>query len=669
MLEAMRIQALDFLFQKISEGNPPDRLDTWYQKTIEEAPKEIFPYLVEPLGKIEKVYIIQKKLDEPYAILHIEEMRPEIEKFLPFVKPIGSQSAQIGPIIKRTFDKKKKAGPSEKIINTTMKYFENLSESKKPWSSYFRDILDILNTESIIMLDGKVIDWSKFYSCMLDCVIDKIGPENKTTLITVKSKGKFPGEILVYFDYLMNEVLAGERFLTAKIKSVPDSECGLCSSKKCEVYPNALKGAGINLTNIDRVGRFSELSLSNAWKSYALCRNCANLLYVYKNHVLKPSGPKNDTRPFTSAIAGDNALVIPHCTTTPETRFEIWNEVKAFVDSSSQYVVGEEESILDIMARNKGIFNLTFLWANIGQLIEKVTGILTDVPPTRLNFLSQFNDQTENWNHPVFPEKLLRNQNDYLDVNLSLSAFRSLFRRPGGKKAPNATRRLAEIKRFVAASIYHGRKLNPKFMERIYDEIQITASWWWLDAILRDDTYAILNQGKSKKKKEGYLTISGWIRHWAWWLYYFKKLGVLDMEQTYYEPQWEGLKVYMGGESGIDSKEKAFAFLLGVVYGRLILIQESAGFKSSSLNWVKRFSIDGRALPDLYKKVLSKLLEYQKLSDKEFGRLFTERVYRAIEELSLVGTKLGDRIELPSNLTCYYLLLGLSLSNKILKKE
>lgn len=667
MLEAMRMQALDFLFQKISGEILPDSLDTWYQKTMIEKPKEIFPYLVEPLGKIETVYIIQKKNDEPHAIMEIEEMRPEIEQFLPFVKPTGSQSAQIGPVIKRSFDNNK-PGPSEKIIKTTMKYFENLSKSKKPWSSYFRDVLDILNTDTIKMLDGKQINWSESYSSMFDCVIDKIGPENRTTLITVKSNEKFPGEIFVYFDYLMTEVLAGERFLTAKINSVADSECSLCGNKNCEVYPNALKGAGINLTNIDRVGRFSEMNVINAWKSYALCLNCSNLLYVYKNHVLKPAGPNKDRRPFTCAIAGDNALVIPHCTAEPETRFEIWKEVKAFVDSSSEYVVGEEESILDLMAANKGIFSLTFLWANIGQLVEKITGILTDVPPTRLKFLSQFNDHVENWKHPLFPEKLLSNKKDYLEVNLSLSAFRSLFRRPGGKKAPNATRRLVEIKRLVAASIYHGRRLTPKFTERLYDEIQITASWWWLDAILRDDRYGILNQGKSKKK-EDYLTISGWIRHWAWWLYYFKKLGVLDMEQKYYEPEWEGLKVYMGNESGIDSMEKAFAFILGVVYGRLIFIQESAGFKSSALNWVKRFSIDGRALPELYKKVLAKLLEYQKLSGKEFGKLFTQRVYKTIEELSLLGSKLGDRIELPSNLTCYYLLLGLSLSNKILKKE
>ena len=668
MLEAMRIQALDFLFLEVSKKNPPDQLDIWYQKTIEETPNEIFPYLVEPLGKIETVYIIQKQMDEPYAILQIEEMRPEIEKLLPFVKPTGSQSSQIGPVLKRSFNKNKGAGPSEKIIKTTMKYFEDVSNSEKAWAPYFKNILEILNTESIILPDGKKNNWPGTYSSMLDCVINKIGPENKTTLITVRSNGQLPGEVPVYFDYLMTEILAGERFLTAKINSIPDSECGLCGKKKCEVYPNALKGAGINLTNVDRAGRFPGMDLGNAWKSYALCLDCANLLYVYKNHVLKPSGPKNDTRPFTSAIAGDNALVIPHCTTTPQTRFEIWNEVKAFVDSSSKYVVGEEESILDIMARNKGIFNLTFLWANIGQLIEKVTGVLTDVPPTRLNFLSQFNDQAENWNHPVFPEKLLRNQNDYLDVNLSLSAFRSLFRRPGGKKAPNATRRMAEIKRFIAASIYHDRKFNPKFVERLFDEIQISAAWWWLDSMQRNDTYGILNEGKSKKK-EDYLTIAGWIRHWAWWMFYFKQLGALNMEQKYYEPEWEGLKNYMGSESGIDTREKAFAFILGVIYGRLILIQESAGFKSSALNWVKRFSIDGRALPELYKKVLAKILEYQKLSGKEFGKLFTQRVYKTMEELSLLGSKLGDKIELPSNLTCYYLLLGLSLSNKILKKE
>lgn len=63
MLEAMRIQALDYLYNqlKMSESDPPDDLEKWYLKVKAEFPKKIFPFLVESSTQTDLVYIIQKE--------------------------------------------------------------------------------------------------------------------------------------------------------------------------------------------------------------------------------------------------------------------------------------------------------------------------------------------------------------------------------------------------------------------------------------------------------------------------------------------------------------------------------------------------------------------------------------------------------------------------------
>ena len=109
-----------------------------------------------------------------------------------------------------------------------------------------------------------------------------------------------PGENQLYLDYLMQEKLAGDRYVTVNTPVKENSACPLCGTTDTNIYPNALKGAGINLVNADRVGAFPNIDTSQAWKKYALCASCADLLYVYKFHVLKKGGVKKDQQPFTA---------------------------------------------------------------------------------------------------------------------------------------------------------------------------------------------------------------------------------------------------------------------------------------------------------------------------------------------------------------------------------
>jgi len=663
MLDAMITLALDYLFSETVDDDPPDDLEEWYRRYRTESPETIFPYLVEDTGAIEKVFVIEK--DGDAASLHAEEMRHEIRSYLPFVKPPGSQGAQIGPVIKRTYTKQKGASPSKKILNTTMNAFRDIAGSGQSWSSYFQEIVSILDAQNINVPDEGPIDWrAEGYDSMLECVVGKIGPMTGTVIVAVKdASGKWPGERQEYVRYLMDEKLAGERYLVGKTTPKENAVCPLCGGENVAIYSNALKGSGLNLLNMDRVGVFPNIDPGQAWKSYALCVECADLLYIYKNHVIKKGGPKKDKRPFVSKIAGENALVVPYSTASPNERQAMLNEVRSFIKSIPKDVESDEDLLLDILKEEKAVMNLTFLWADIGQNIENVSGIITDVPPSRLRELSRFNAEAEEWRHPLFPRVHLEGPRFDMRPNLSLKALYSLFYRPGGKKAQSAnqSKRLFQLKRLIAESVYHG---PPRFIpaEFFWREIMTTAQWWWLDAVTRGDAYGLLHEGKGKKG--AYLTAAGWIRHLCWWLFYFKTLGVMKMEKDFIKPEMDSLKPYFGPESAIDTPQKAYAFLLGVLYGRLLIIQGARGINvgANALTWLKRLTLQGKDLPELYKKIRGKLLSYEAEKSAAIREL-TEEIGKFA--LSINESRLN---ELSQTQTCYYLLLGQSMARAILKK-
>ena len=484
--------------------------------------------------------------------------------------------------------------------------------------------------------------------------VENIRERKQNVLLTVRNKNnELPGQCLEYFKYLMKEKLAGVKYITNNAPAKDNQTCPLCGASGVTVFPNALKGAGINISNADRAGAFPNIDTGQAWKGYALCNPCADLLYVYKFHFLKKDS-KNQN-PFITPIAGENAVVIPFAAVDYQARQNIWREVKDFVRDTSSDAEEAELTILDRLKDEKGILNLTFLWATVGQEIGDVTGMITNVPPTRLKELSELNEELRSWEHPLFPSTFLWSN---FRPDLSLRALRTLFHRPGGKKVKdvNASMKLRQLKRGIAASVYHKIEIP---MARFWEEVMTTARWYWLDAIGNGSAYGLLNEGK-KKTGEPYLTAAGWIRHLCWWIYYFKKLEVMKMEDNFYEPQMERLKPYFGPESGINSPEKAYAFLLGVLYGKVLQVQGArhVNVGANALTWLKRLTLKGRDLPELYVKIREKLLAYE--TEK------SEEVRKLIKEIGRLGVQLGDNIELEETATNYYLLLGQSLTTTIL---
>lgn len=669
MIGAMRILALDYLIQYLTEGQRIDDAEEWYCNLRKHDLAKMFPFLVEDSGKVEKVYIIEPTSIKDTVKLIVQDVKTQSGNndvsALPFMRPSGSQSAQVGPVIKRTYDKTKKAaGPSEKILNTTMEAFKEIANSNKPWSTYFRDILNILKCSKVQLSDGKDIEWEhEGYSNMLSCVVEKIGLQNNTVFLAVKdSYGKLPGENDFYLDYLMSDRLAGERYVTGNTPAKANGSCPLCGADKVTIYPNALKGAGINLTNADRAGVFSGIDTLQAWKKYALCSSCADLLYVYKFHVLKKSGPNRDEQPFGVRIAGDPALVVPlfFPGVNLSSRLEIMEDVKRYVENIKTDVGEDEESLLNALKDYQFIMNFIFLWANVGQNIDNVTGMVSNVLPSRLKELSEVNYESRNWKHVLFPRYREAAKKFDFRPDLQLKAFRDLFLRPGGKKSKelNASAKLTRLKRAVAAAIYQQNSI-PK--DRFWEEVMITARCYLIDAISRGDSYTMLYEGEGKQGP--FLTMAGWIRNINWWLYYFKRIGGLNLEERFFVPEMENLKPFFGPESGIDNDAKAYTFMLGVLYGKVLQVQGARNINvgANALTWLKRLTLKGRDLPVLYIKIREKLLAYEMESSENVRNLLTE--------IGCLGVKLGDSINLNETQTNYYLLLGQSMTTFILPKK
>lgn len=654
MIEAMRILALDYLFDKLGDkNNLPQNIEDWYHQLRTTHLELLFPFLVESIVGVEKIYVLEKDVEEKTVRLIPEDMTEEKAKWLPFIKPTGGRSPQIGPIIKVS-----KNSPKVLTLENTMKSWEEIANSDKLWSPYFREIIDLLNCPQVSLPDNSII---KGYKYLLVATIEKLRERKQNLLFTIRNKdNKLPGQCVAYCKYLMKEKLAGAKFITKYAPAQDNQICPLCGRSGVTVFPNALKGAGINLSNVDRVGAFPNIDIMQSWKKYALCNACADLLYIYKFHFLKKDSKGQN--PFIIPIAGDNAVVIPFATVDYHARQRIWREVEDLVKTTSSDAEVAEENLLYTLKDKKGILNLTFLWATVGQEIDDVTGMIMNVPPTRLRTLSELNEESRKWKHPLFPEIMFfSDKRINFTPDLSLKALKTLFYRPGGKRAKdvNTSMKLRQLRRGIAASVYHKTEIPAT---RFWEEIMTTVRWYWLDAIKNGSAYELLNEGK-KKTGEAYLTAAGWIRHLCWWIYYFKKMEVMDMEENLYEPKMEKLKPYFGPESGIDSPHKAYAFLLGVLYGKVLQVQGARGVNvgANALTWLKRLTLKGRDLPELYIKIREKLLAYETEKSQEVRRL--------IEEIGRLGVQLGDNIKLDEVPTNYYLLLGQSLTTTILPKK
>jgi len=641
VIESIRQLSLDFLYHELGgEGDA----ELWYRSVREQEAELIFPYLVEAVrdSMASNYYVLYPDPnDEQVAVLDQRELKDEDKSKLPFVQSTGSQSPALGPIIKRSFQKGKGSGPSEKILNSTLVAFAEIGMRGEPWSDYFSYAHELLS-RPILRYQGKPLEGAPALHQAVR-VID----ETKTAYLSIlDSDGKLPGERNDYRTYLQ-QTLASEKYSTKAIPAVEEQQDAL-TGEMTTVYPNSLIGAGLNLTNVDRLGVFTELDDTNAWKKFALGAANADLLYIFSFHM------RSD---FVGRVAGEQALILPHLTFEQTKRQRFVRDFKSYIQQLKTDARMQEKRLLrHFKDYPDAIASITIVWANFGQKLENVNGIVTDVLPSRLSAIADIIQIVRESTSPVFPIHRVTDA----EPDLALNSLGALLRRPGGRKNKKANEgsRLFELKRDIAARIYHGKPLST---ERLWDELLVVAREYLVDAAESGNAYGLLNEGVGKKGN--YLTLAGWVKHLALYLYFFRQLEVYPkMNDWHYTPKREELKAFFEDAkttAGLDNSEKVYAFLLGVLFGKVMEVQGARGVNvgANALTWLKRMNISGADLPGLYIKVREKLLAYD--TEK------SPRVRAIIEELGYLGTEIG-KPKLNKIDAGYYLLLGQSLTKALI---
>ena len=644
MLPSMRDLALDFLWSKEGKGDPPVDLEAWFKHLRTIDPAKMFPYLVEASENIEKYYTLSPDATDPdLAVLEVADFQQGDNIRLPFNQPSGSQSPALGPVIKRTYTTGKGAGPTQKIQENTLKSFENLARENKPWSPFFLSAWQTFTRPKLfIATKGETLiaeSGQNAYSLSVEHI-----SERQTVFLVFKDEqGKLPGEYPEYLQYLQ-EILAQTKYATKAIPPVENGLCSLSSEDRVTVFPNALTGAGVNIANIDRPGAFPGIIKENAALSYALSLDSADLLYIYKNHVSKL---------FIATIAGNRALIIPRTQISGKARQRFFKQVQKLIKTPDR-VESREKRLMLLLGNEQAVTSLDIIWANFGQKIENLQGLITDILPSRLRKITEVNDRFNlEISYPNFPLHRM------YDFDLTLNLLSELLKRPGGKKAKsvNVSRRLFQFKKNLAATIYHENRFPSN---QFWSEVFVTAHWYLNQAIEDGNAWNLLNEGYSTKTNKPYWTFAGWIHHLSQFIHYLRELEVFRMPESSYQPNSELLKPYFGQESGIDTDQKAFAFLVGVLYGKVMQVQAAKGFNvgSNALTWLKRLTLTGQDLPDLYCKVREKLLTYETEGSKD--------VREVLQEVGVLGVRIGDAFNIPQTTTCYFLLLGQSVAIQVL---
>lgn len=581
----------------------------------------------------EMVYVLERVGGE--LVARPREVDGTSRFAFPWVKPSGSQAGQYGPVIKRSLNAKKEVSPGEKILRTTLQDFAREAAGEGAHAPIFRAALELLG-------DGPVAAKAAALGAALETIASR-----KTVFVSI---GPPPGDDPAYAAYLVGVVDA--RLYKIDGDGATGGRCPLCG-KEAALTASGLVGAGINFFNMDRPGAFPGIRKENAERRFALCTACCDGLRRFWTTQAKR---------LSTSIAGQRALLLPHVVAGvagPGTRSHKRLDalVKAVLEGEG--TDRREDWLLRALAEEDTLVALHIVWATLGQSLDDVTGVVTDVPSTRLRALSRRNFEANRWSGGVLPRRLLRGE----PLDLSLSLWADLLEHPGGARTrrTNDGARIAAIRRDLARAVYTGTRLEAGG-RALWRELAAVAEDYLVEAMTGAGTWGLLHEVEDKKGVVR-LGLAGWVRHVALGLCYLRSVEVIEMTGSPFAVRSPLIAPLVDERSGVDTPEKAFAFLLGILFGKLMSVQAArkVNVQSNALSWLRRGNLSGRELPGLYGRVRAKLLEY--------GVESSAAVREVVAETSRIGLELGDRIALDPETTIYFLLLGQALAAEVLPSK
>lgn len=673
ILEDLRSLSQDFVYSKLGNGTPPDNLDTWYRDLHDKEPDKLYKYLSEKGGEIQFLYVIlPDKGDPDLAILEKRDHISGNEEFYPFFKTPGNK-AYFGAVMKRGYSKEKGPSPKHSVIKKTLDDWQSVRDAGHSYSPLFDDYLQVAHRTKIRMEgQDEIHEVSNKYPTIIDIAVQELITETKTVFLALTDlDGKLPGEVAAYRQYIM-EYQPEQMYITDNVGAYPHKFCSLCGAEDVTVYPQGPKGAGFNIMNQHRPSAFPNSDRKNgAWKKYGVCLACARLLSIGKIWVVPT---------LQTSVAGASALLLPSVGHDIPGRLDFIREVQDQYDKmihpdSVKHGAGgvqiiEQDFLNTLTANQQAMTSISILWGSFGQDVGKIRGIALDIFPSRLRDLSEINAGVESWDHPVFPEGKA-NDLSYR-ITLGMRCMLKLFSRVATITSnptdhPDYSGTMFQFRRELLEAVFAGRPYlgMRKFEDHMYQAMREHYHYNFGNPDnFRTDFWE--KGQKPSGQKVPYTTISCWVKHMARFIYYLRHVGALDMDSFKpYVPSVPELAEFLGVETGIDTPSKAFAFWIGVLEAKVLLFQRHAKRRQSALDWLKGLQLRADQLPELYTKQYDKLSRLDQEAKKTRAVLYRKDVRFVTEEISDLGIKLGNQIDLTVPQTNYYLLLGMGIARRV----
>ena len=578
-------------------------------------------------------------MDEGKIKFQIETVSDDDWKYL-FLKT-ASQGTYITPTWKESQSKLKKT--VERLIKE--------SKGKENVADWVQNVVKIYTSEEVEV--GELDKEGKLEKKPFFETVEWAKKTKKINVFSVKINGKYNAEIKELLDFALTNK-PRIIYQTDKVKSINSSgiKCSLCHTE-AELFPNVLSGVGINIANVDKPGFFPGVASENAGKAFPICAPCAEALYVAKFHVFSN---------LRQNISGHQALIIPHLVES-EDKSEALEIVTSDFGRLRRDISGAERTeagILKDLAENKGIATITFIIGDVGgQSVENIRKVIPDVLPSRLSEISNAIEEI-NKMHEDYPFKHPW-KSKYSPLNGNLRIVRDILGMPGYRKPPAGKR-----SPFKASSVNSLDLLSAIFLKREYPlkallaEFSSKLSYDFLGALSDDD-----------KNKPIYLIMDN-IANMVHSLLFLNKLGVIEMETgkkfvSKYLEKHEGLKPlndFLNEEArGLETEEKQYAFLVGLLFGKLVSIQLARRVSANALRWLKGLQVSPQDLMDIFVKTKSKLDDYSTPKTA-----WSEEMRGVAEAIGALGADIKEwdisRKEIP-----YYLCLGQSLSGYYLPRK
>ncbi|MBE9592564.1 MAG: hypothetical protein IMF19_03710 [Proteobacteria bacterium] len=572
----------------------------------------------------------------------VETVSDDDWKYL-FLKT-ASQGTYITPTWKESPSKLKK----------TVERFIKESKDKENVADWVQNVVKIYTSEEVEV--GELDKEGKLEKKPFFETVEWAKKTKKMKIFSVRINGKYNGKIRELPDLWKEKPKIMYQTKDAESFKLDGVKCSLCD-KEAELYPNVLSGVGINIANVDKPGFFPGVASENAGKAFPICAPCAEALYAAKFHVF-PNLRQN--------ISGHQALIIPHLVESEDKSEALEIVTSAFGQSRSDLrsdVRGagrKEAGILKDLAENKGIATITFIIGDVGgQSVENIRKVIPDVLPSRL---SEISDAIEEINkvHEDYPFKHPW-KSRYSPLNGNLRIIRNVLGMPRYRKPPAGKR-----SPFKASSVNSLDLLSAIFLKSEYPvkallaEFSAKLSYDFLGALSDDD------------KNRPIYSIRDNIANMVYSLLFLDKIGVIEMESgkkfvSKYLEKHEGLKPlndFLNEEArGLDTEEKQYAFLVGLLFGKLVSIQLARQVSANALRWLKGLHVSPQDLMNIFVKTKSKLDDYSTPKTA-----WSEEMRGVAEAIGALGADIAkwdiSRKEIP-----YYLCLGQSLSGYYLPRK